>query len=216
MTVANVNLFGLERSVYTRIVRLVLEEKEIAYCLEEVEIFGPLGVPSDHLARHPFGRVPAIEHNGFSLYETSAIVHYIDEAFPGVPLQPHEPQVRARMNQIIGLLDAYAYRPMIWGVFVERIVSLRDGGAPNEAKIAEAVAAARVCLDALGAIVACEPFLLGAKITLADLHAFPILKYFSMTQEGRDLISAHAALSVWLRMMESRPSVRRTQGSFEM
>lgn len=210
----NVNLFGLERSVYTRIVRLALEEKAIAYRLNEVEIFGPDGVPPDYLARHPFGRIPAIEHNGFQLYETSAITRYIDEAFPGVPLQPHEPAARARMNQVISLLDAYAYQPMIWGVFVERIVVPREGGVSNEQKIAQAVVAARVCLDALDAIVACKPFLLGAKITLADLHAFPILNYFSLTREGRDLIRIHAALDEWLRMMESRPSVRRTQGSF--
>lgn len=103
-----VNLFGLERSVYTRIVRLALEEKPIAYSLSEVEIFGPGGVPPEYMARHPFGRIPAIEHDNFRLYETSAITRYVDEGFPGVQLQPSEPHARARMNQIVGLLDAYA------------------------------------------------------------------------------------------------------------
>lgn len=210
-----VNLFGLQRSVYTRIARLALEEKAIAYCLHEVEIFGPGGAPPEYLVRHPFGRIPAFEHNGFRLYETSAITRYVNEAFPGIELQPHEPQARARMNQVISLIDAYAYQPMIWGAFVERIAVPRDGRTPNEAKIAEAVATARVCLDALNEIVACEPFLLGAQITLADLHAFPILKYFSLTREGRDSIHSHPALDQWLRMMESRLSVQRTRASFE-
>ena len=113
-----VTLFGLERSVYTRIARLALEEKGIPYSLHEVEIFGPNGVPAEHLLRHPFGRIPVLQHGAFALYETAAITRYIDEAFPGPLLQPREPETRARMNQIIGVLDSYAYRPMVWGVFV--------------------------------------------------------------------------------------------------
>lgn len=210
-----VNLYGLERSVYTRIARLALEEKSVSYSLCEVEIFGPNGVPPEYLARHPFGRIPAFEHDGFGLYETSSITRYIDEAFPGIQLQPSEPRSRARMNQVIGLLDAYAYQPMIWGVFVERIAAPRAGDTPNEAKITEAVSKAQQSLDALSEIVSCAPYLLGTSITLADLHAFPMLKYFSMTQEGRELISAHTALDNWMRMMESRPAIQRTRGSFE-
>jgi glutathione S-transferase len=115
------NLFGLERSVYTRIVRLALEEKGVPYSLHEVEIFGAEGVPQEHYRRHPFGRVPALEHDGFWLYETAAISRYVDEAFPGASLQPSEVRVHARVNQIVGLLDSYAYRPLVWGVFVERV-----------------------------------------------------------------------------------------------
>ena len=92
-----INLYGLERSVYTRIARLALEEKGVPYALCEVEIFGPDGVPPEHLARHPFGRIPVLEHGDFWLYETTAITRYVDEAFPGPNLQPHEPMAQARM-----------------------------------------------------------------------------------------------------------------------
>ena len=64
-------LYGLARSVYTRIARLALEEKGVRYTLEEVEIFGPAGVPAEQLARQPFGRIPAFAHDGFVLYETA-------------------------------------------------------------------------------------------------------------------------------------------------
>jgi glutathione S-transferase len=109
----DVTLFGLERSVYTRIVRLVLEEKAVAYTLRETEIFGSDGVPAEHLVRHPFGRIPALRHGDFSLYEASAIARYVDEAFAGPALQPTAPRARARMNQAISILDSYAYRPMV-------------------------------------------------------------------------------------------------------
>ena len=211
-----VNLYGLERSVYTRIARLALEEKAIAYALNEVEIFGPQGVPPEHLGRHPFGRIPAFEHRGFWLYETSAIARYVDEAFVGPPLQPEDPKLRARMNQVIGVLDSYAYRPMVWGVFVERVRVPRTGGTPNEAKIADALGASRRCLDALEAIVTCKPYLVAPTLTLADTHAYPILRYLALAPEGAALLAERPALGRWLEKIGARPSAQRTRSRYEL
>jgi glutathione S-transferase len=204
------NLYGLTRSVYTRIARLALEEKGVDYRLHEVEIFGPEGVPAEHRARHPFGRIPALEHAGFRLYETSAITHYVDEAFDGPPLQPREPAARARMNQIIGLLDAYAYKRMVWGVFVPRMRAPAGALAPDEARIAEALGASAACLDALDALADGAPHLVGGALSLADLHAYPMLWTLSLAPEGEALLQRHAALQRWLDTMAARPSVRRT------
>ena len=88
-------LYGLERSVYTRIARLALEEKGVAYTLHETEIFGPGGVPAEHLARHPFGRIPVLEHGDFQLSETASITRYVDEGCRGPALQPGGPPARA-------------------------------------------------------------------------------------------------------------------------
>src|SRR5262245_34409659 len=114
-------LYGLSRSVYTRIARLALEEKGVRDTIEEAAIFGPDGVPDEHRARQPVGRIPAFVHDGFLLYETDAITRYVDETFVGSRLQPQEPRARARMSQVIGIVDSYAYRPMVWGVFVARM-----------------------------------------------------------------------------------------------
>jgi len=209
-------LYGLARSVYTRIARLALEEKEVRYTLEEVEIFGSAGVPAEHLARQPFGRIPAFAHDGFTLYETDAITRYIDEAFPGTRLQPQELRARARMNQVIAIIDSYAYRPMIWGVFAARIVAPEEGIASNEMLVAESLTRSRTCCRALEEILGTSRYFAGAEVTLADLHALPILLYFSMTQEGRDTLSAHPRLRAWLDAMATRPSVQRTQAKFEL
>src|SRR5262245_23935102 len=106
-------LFGATYSVYVRIARLALEEKRVPYRLVEIDIFAEGGPPTDYLRRHPFARIPAFEHDGFQLYEAGAISRYVDEAFPGPSLQPREARARARMNQIIGLLDSYAYRTLV-------------------------------------------------------------------------------------------------------
>lgn len=111
-----VKLYGAAWSVYVRIVRLALEEKQVKYDLVEVDVFAEVGVPQEHLTRHPFGRIPAFEHGEFHLYETGAIVRYIDDAFPGCKLQPTDPRARAKVNQIVGILDAYAYRTLVWAM----------------------------------------------------------------------------------------------------
>jgi glutathione S-transferase len=210
-----VKLYGLERSVYTRIARLALEEKGVPYTLHEAEIFGPEGVPAQHRTRHPFGRIPALEHDGLQLYETGAITRYVDEAFAGPPLQPREPVQRARMNQIISVIDAYAYRPMVWGVFVERVGKPLRGQLPDEAKIAESMAASQLCLGALAALVECTPHLVSSELTLADLHAYPVLRTLCLAPEGQALLRRHDALPRWLEVMQTRASVRRTVSRYE-
>src|SRR3954468_4908497 len=99
-------LHGYHYSVYARIARLTLAEKGVAYDRVEVNPFAP-NVPAAYLALHPFGRVPALVHDGFALYETGAITRYIDRAFPGPALQPAEPRAAARMDQIIAIVDSY-------------------------------------------------------------------------------------------------------------
>lgn len=209
-------LYGLSRSVYTRIARLALEEKGVCYSLEEVDIFGPAGVPAEHFERQPFGRIPAFAHDGFMLYETGAITRYVDEAFAGTRLQPQEPRARARMNQVIGIVDSYAYRPMIWGVFAARIVAPEEGVEPDEALVAESLAKARTCCRALDEILGSKRYFAGDELSLADAHALPILLYFAMTREGTQTLSAHPRLRAWLDNMAARPSVQRTQGKFEL
>ena len=209
-------LYGLSRSVYTRIARLALEEKGVRYTLEEVEIFGPDGVPDEHLARQPFGRIPAFAHDGFKLYETGAITRYVDEAFTGTRLQPQEPRARARMNQMIGIVDSYAYRPMIWGVFFARIVAPAEGIQPDEQHATESLAKARTCCRALEEILGSKRYFTGDELTLADLHALPIRLYFSIAREGAETLSAHPRLRAWLDNMAARPSVQRTQGKYEL
>jgi glutathione S-transferase len=209
-------LHGLSHSVYTRIARLALEEKGVRYHLEEVEIFDPLGAPAEHLARHPFGRIPAFAHDGFTLYETGAITRYVDEAFTGKRLQPQEPRARARMNQVSGIVDSYCYRPMIWGVFFARIVAPAEHIRPDEQHLAEALAKSRTCCRALDEILGSKRYFAGDELTLADLHALPILLYFSMASEGAEMLSAHLRLRAWLDTMAARPSVQRTRGKFEL
>ena len=205
-----IKLLGLRISVYTRIARMALEEKNVEYELEEVDIFADAGPPAEYLAHNPFGMIPSLMHGDFYLYETAAITRYIDETFPGVALQPSVSSRRARMNQIIGILDAYTYRPMVWDVYVQRIVVAGSGGRVDEDLVASAIPALQKVLQQLDLLREDYEFMAGDSISLADLHAYPMLRYFIETPEGTAMLASFPGLQKWMRQMQQRPSARAT------
>jgi glutathione S-transferase len=198
-------LFGMADSAYVQIARLALREKGVAHRLETVDPFVPGGAPTAHLARQPFGKIPAFRHGDFSLYETSAIARYADEAFSGPRLQPESPHARARMNQAIGILDSYAYRTLVWELYVERCVKRERA---DEARIAAALPRAATCLRALDDVAPDAEWLAGDALTLADLHGAPIFGYFTLVPESAALLGAQPRLSRWWARICARPSVR--------
>lgn len=110
-----VTLYGYHYSVYTRIACLVLTHKQVPFERAEVDPFGFL--PEGYERLHPFGRVPVLRHGSFDLYETGAITRYVDRTFGGPSLQPSTTAALARMDQVIGLVDSYAYVPLVRQVF---------------------------------------------------------------------------------------------------
>jgi len=208
-------VFGTAYSVYVRAVRLALHEKGVAYDQVDVDVFAASGLPAAHLARHPFGRIPAFEHDGFRLYESTAIERYIDTAFDGPPLQPAGPHAQARMNQALSVLDGYCYRTLVWDIFVERVRAPASGRAPDKARIAAALPRAETCLQALAEIGAAGPWLAGPMLTLADLHAAPMLVYFGLALEGAAAIARHPRIAAWLDAMMARPSMAATRSPLE-
>ena len=206
----DITLLGLRISVYTRIARLALEEKNVTYELKEVDIFADEGPPAEYLVLNPFGTIPCLLYGDFCLYETSAITRYIDDMFPGKPLQPTATAARARMNQIIGVLDSYTYRPMVWDVYVQRAVIAASGAQADESLIADALPGLRLVLEQIDSWRGEQAFMTGETISLADLHAYPMLRYFTETPEGAKMLADFPRLQQWLQQMQRRPSVRAT------
>ena len=203
-------VYGAAYSVYVRAVRLALAEKGVAYRLVEVDVFAPGGPPAEHLARHPFGKIPAFEHDGFRLYEAGAITRYVDEAFPGPPLQPTNLHARARMNQAISIQDGYVYPDFVWGIFMERVEATRRGRTPDEGRIARLLPKAETCLAALEAMMDDGPWLAGPSLSLADLHAAPMFDLFLRTPEGAEMLPRHTRLAGWWAAVLARPSFAAT------
>lgn len=200
-----VTVFGAEYSVYVRIVRMTLAEKGVPYDLVEVDIFSDDGPPKGYLERQPFGRIPAFEHDGFRLFETSAIARYIDAAFDGPSLMPADARAAARVNQITGILDGYAYRAMVWDVYVEALEVPQRGGTADNERIAGGLHTAGTCLATLQSLMEDGGFLAGPDLTLADIHALPILAYFNAAPQGADLLAEYPALLQWMQHVMLRP-----------
>jgi glutathione S-transferase len=206
-------LYGPAYSTYTRTARLALEEKGVGHDLREVDTLAGEGQKAEHLARHPWGKVPVLDHDGFPLYETVAITRYIDEAFPGPPLQPAEARQRARMVQVCAVLDNYGWSPMVITVFVQRVVVPMRGGAPDQGAIDAALPQAERVLATIEGLMDGEESLIGGALSLADLHLVPILDYFARTEDGRAALARHPRLSAWWERIERRPTVVKTRPS---
>lgn len=206
-----VTLYGAPYSVYTRSARLALIEKGVDHTLELVDVFGPGGLPPEHLARQPFGKIPVLDHDGFLLYETAAILRYVDEVFPGPALQPVDARHRARMNQAISICDSYLYGHGVWGIFVERVSKPKRGAAPDEAKVQASLPKTAACYAALADLLGDRDWLCGDALSLADLHAAPMLACLAMTEEGRSMMAAHPKLQQWWQRMAKRDSLRETR-----
>ena len=202
-------LHGYRYSVYQRIVRLTLAEKGLAYERVEVNPFAP-DLPAAYLALHPFGRVPVLVHDGFAVYETAAITRYIDRALPGPALQPADAKALARMDQIIGAVDAYGYWPLVRQVFSHAVFGPRLGRPTDQAEVEKGLAGSEKVLAALEMLAADAAFLVGPSLSLADLHLGAMLAYFVQASEGDALLRKHARLTKWWQSVKQRPSFAAT------
>ncbi len=202
-------VYGAAMSPYVWSVRLTLAEKGVAHDLVSVGIDEFRS--EAHLTRHPFGKIPAFEHDGFVLYETQAIMRYVDEAFPAAPLQPIEVQPFARMNQIMGIVDNYLTPCLLANVIFHRMVAPRLGRTVDEEAIAAALPKVRHCLGEIARLAGEQPFLAGEAVTLADLMTIPQLYYFKKLPEGTAQFAELPALAAWVNRMEERQSLQVTR-----
>ncbi|HML10720.1 MAG TPA: glutathione S-transferase family protein [Stellaceae bacterium] len=202
-------VYGAAMSPYVWSARLALAEKGVAHELVDVGISEFRS--EAHLARHPFGRIPAFEHDGFMLYEAQAIMRYVDEAFAATPLQPIELHPFARMNQIMGIVDSYLTPSLLAGVLFPRFIAPRLGLPTDEAKVAEALPRVRHCIGEIARLAGAQPFLAGDALSLADLMVIPQIYSFKRLPEGAAQLAELPALAAWAQRMEERQSVQVTR-----
>ncbi len=199
-------LHGFRYSVYLRIAAMALIERKLGWTHVEIDPFTQ-SLPQAYLALNPFGRVPTLIHDGFVVYETTAITRYIDEAFPAAALQPTDARERARMNQIIAVADHYAYWPMVRQVFSQRVFGPTGGEQADEAVVGEGLARSAKALAGLESLVGGGRFLVGGSLSLADLHLGAMTAYFTMAAEGRDELARHLRLREWWASFSAWPSL---------
>lgn len=196
-------------SPFGRAVLATLEEKGATYRLAPV----PPGTlkTEPHLSRHPFGRIPVFEHDGFMLYETQAILRYIDRLLPDPALTPADARTAARMDQLMNINDWYLFHGASNVITFHRVVGPRVLGLqPDEAAIEAAMPRAHAAFAELSRLLGDQPYLAGNRLTLADLLIAPQLDFFAETPEWGPLTADRPNLPAWLERMNSRPSMTAT------
>jgi glutathione S-transferase len=208
----SLDFYYLSGSPFAWKVWLALEHKHIEYTLHVLSVdAGELKTPA-YIAINPHGKVPAIVHDGFALYESSAIVEYLEEAFPdsGAPLWPADLQLRALGRRLAAEAEGYLYLP-IRKVFEQ--LMLRQGGAPDEAVLAKAKASAGEKLALLEQSLHGK-FFLGEQPTLADYAIYPLtalLVRLGIRRPDLDLAGAiPSGLAEWRARMETLPHLDKT------
>ncbi len=205
---ADIVLYGTPLSTYVRTARLVLEEKGQPYQLVDVNIFqGDQNTP-DHQQRHPFGKVPVLEHGDFRLFETMAIVRYLDAVLDGPGLIPADSRQNAIAEQWMSAVDSYIYPTMIGALVWQRTVQPMLNQSPDEDLIAQITPEVARQLDLLGGVLGNQAFFQGDNLTALDLYLAPIMGYVHGTPEGRSLMDQRPALSRWWQTMDERPSYK--------
>jgi glutathione S-transferase len=200
-------VYGFPRSTYVNIVRLVLTHKNVPYTFHDLETV--MGKP-EHLALHPFDRVPILRHDDFTIYETSAIASYVDEAFGGPRLTPQDVRPRGRMNQWISAVNSYYYPYMIYHVTHERIVFPELGIASDEKVVEHALPKVERGLGVLERELSHgKDYLLGSELTLADFFLLPSTFAFSFTEEGKTMYPKFPAFCRWRERMENLPTTKK-------
>jgi glutathione S-transferase len=198
-------IIGSTRSTYTRVVRMVCEEKGIDYSLTEAE----LGAP-EVLAIHPFGKMPVMRHGDVELFESKAIATYLDRRFPGPSLFPSEPLPAALVEQWVSLVNTLMDRTLIRTYLLAYAAPKTADGKPDRQAIEAVTPALREQIGVLDNAVAKTGHLVDDQYTFADINLMPILYYMRLVPEGAEALGRATRLAAYYDRHAERPSFKST------
>ena len=198
-----IKLYYHPLSTYSRRVRIALAEKQIAYEAIVVDLAQRRHKDAAYLALNPYGRVPTLEEDGFVLYESTAILNYVEATRAKPPLLPVDLRQRALVDMHMKLCDLQMTRQTGTIVFPKRFL-------PKEKWNEAAMAAAKSEIESHLAIVerqlAGKQYLVAEQFTLADISYLPFLEFLPLME-----ITAPRAVAAWRERLLARPSARVTK-----
>jgi len=198
-------IFGHPMSTCTRKVLMTLAETNTAHEFVLVDFAKGEHKQPAHLARQPFGQVPALQDGEFELYESRAMCRYINDKVGGA-LVPSELRDRARMEQWISVETSNFTAPVM--KFIYHHIFKRE-------QTPETLATAGTQTDASLAIMehqlAGHPFIAGSSFTLADICFMPYIEY-AMNTPGKDHFAKYPHVMAWWSKVSERPTWRKVAG----
>ena len=190
-------------STFGRRVRIALIEKNIPAEIVEVDMVNRAHRSPAYLALNPYGRVPTLEEDGFVLYESTAILEYIEATRPDPPLVPADARGRALVSMHTKLCDLQLTRQTTTIVFPKRFL-------PQERWNVQAMDQAKKeiekHLEILERQLQGKEYLVGNRYTLVEVCYTPFVEFFPLME-----ITPPAAVAAWTARMLARPSAQQTK-----
>jgi len=204
-------VYGHPMSTCTRKVLTTLAEKGHEAQFQLVDLMKGEQKSPEHLARQPFGVVPVLEDDGFSLYESRAIIRYLDAKLPGTRLTPSTLHDFGRMEQWISIEQSY-FAPHVLTLMNETMMkAMRGGGKPDQEKVSKARDQLSKTFDVLDRTLLHQAHLAGDAFTLADICWMPYMAYLFPVQSS-DLITSRPHVNSWWQRISTRPSWKKVAG----
>lgn len=189
-------------STFARRVAMALIEKDIPHEKVLVDMAAREHRSPAYRALNPYGRVPTLEDDGFVLYESSAILDYLEARFPAPALVPADARGRALVAMHIKLCDLQMARQSGTIIFPRRFL-------PPARWNNDAMALAKTEIEAHLAVLepqlAGRAYLVADAYSLADLCYTPFLEFLALME-----ITPPAAVAAWAARLLERPSARQT------
>ena len=203
-------VYGHPLSTCTRKVMTTLEEKGQPLEFITIDIMKGDQKKPEYLAKQPFGVVPVLEDGDFRLFESRAIIRYIDGKFATPALQPSDLKGRATMEQWMQVEQSY-FTPGAMKIIMQNLFVPMGGGTPNEQIIEQGRAETTRTLDIMDKHLAGKTYLAGEQFSLADIGFLPYVEYLFAAKAG-ELITSRANVGAWWTRCSNRPSWQKVTG----
>ncbi|KAK1294781.1 Glutathione S-transferase F13 [Acorus calamus] len=207
---STVKVYGMTMSTATARVLTALEEKEASYELVLVNLKTGEHKQPDHLARNPFGQVPAFEDGSLMLFESRAVARYVAKKYDsGTDLLRSGEAEEAALVDVWFDVEANHFDPPTSAIsFQYIIVPIFFGGVPDEKVVEENAAKLEKVLDVYEERLSKSKYLAGDSFSLADLSHLPYT-YNLMKTPKASLITSRPHVNAWWEAISSRPSFQK-------
>ncbi len=205
--IGDIVLYGYDPSSYVFSVRMLLAEKGVSYRSVPLDVIAGEPQSAEHLKRHPFGKVPVLECDGFRVIETNAILRYVNDAFEGPSFIPGNPVDRARMDMGSGLYDTYGYATMARIVGYHRFPAFV--GHPDRGAVEASIDRMRTLLIELMRLRGESRYIAGDRPSLADIFLAPACFYLELVEDGARVMDV-PGLDAWWRDVQQLDGYRQS------
>lgn len=200
-----IKLYGSPLSTCTRKVLMTLAETSTSYEMMTIDFATGAHKKEPHISRQPFGRIPAIDDDGFEMFESRAIARYIAEKTKS-PLIPADIHARAKMEQWISIeTSEFATHAM-------KFVYEHTFKRKQEQSVLDAAATSlKTTLGVMSGQLAKTPFISGDAFTIADIGFMPYLEYV-MASPAKELVMPYERVGAWWEKIRARPTWQKVIG----